>query len=94
MGFDMDPCPRGNSQVLHNNSFNKGAHGAPASFFCPFLLHVIFFIFLFIMSSSNVSTYVFLFFFTFVSFSLSSVIKTITISRSKGGKDGGKGKEA
>lgn len=35
----MDPCSRGNSQVLHNNSFNKGAWGSPASFFShPFWL--------------------------------------------------------
>lgn len=31
----MDPCSGGNSQVLHNNSFNKGAWGSPASFILP-----------------------------------------------------------
>ena len=46
----MDPCPGGNSRVLHNNSFNKGARGSPACLLLPHPASQHFFFFIFSIS--------------------------------------------
>lgn len=46
----MDPCPGGNSLVLHNNSFNKGASGSPARLLLPHPASQHFFFFIFSIS--------------------------------------------